>query len=126
MVQGALAAALLLLPAAAGAATWVGWTKQEIICPGAGSWIDFDDFTLVMEPGSGTGVLTLAGFPGVDVATDWTIDGNWAHFAVSTQLPDGGTFMLYGTTHGHKMKGYMAVHEYTTGCIAIGKLKAWD
>ena len=127
MVRGMLAAALLGVPAASGAATWVGWSKQEVTCPGQGTWMEYSDFTLVMEPGSGVGTLTIAGFPGQQVLTDWMIDGNWARFVASALAPeDGAPLVIYGMTHGHKMKGLFVEHEYSTGCLVVGKLKAWD
>jgi hypothetical protein len=113
-------------PTASGATTWIGQTKETMVCPGAGAQKYYDNFTLDMEPGSGFGTLTIAGGGAIDVFTDWTVDGKWGYFAASFQEPNGGPFVFYGWIGGHRMKGWLTGHNYGTGCVLMGRLRAYQ
>lgn len=119
-----LAAALTSAPVASGAETWIGFTKERGSCPGSSSNVYYDDFTLQMSPGSGTGSLTWAGNNAIPVVTDWNVDGRWAYFVASSADPNSGPVMLSGWIRGRRMRGYVTGHNYANGCIYIGKLKA--
>jgi hypothetical protein len=123
VIRWVLVSALLWAPTASGAVTWVGMTKERSICPGMGSGITYHDFTLDMEPGSGFGTLTVVGGPPLPVATDWTVDGKYTYFAASIQDAEFGPVVFYGWTLGSKMRGWIVVHDYSTGCMVMGRLK---
>jgi len=120
-----LAAALILAPAASGAETWIGFTRERGSCPGNGSSLYHDDFTLDMVPGSGTGFLTFAGYPAIPVVTNWNVDGSWAYFSASSADPNNGPIMFTGWIRGRRMRGFVTGHNYATGCVFMGKLKGW-
>jgi hypothetical protein len=120
-----LMAALVWAPTASGATTWLGAIKGRVACPGLGSEIFYDDFTLEMEPGAGTGILTIVGYPPVEVFTDWTVDGKWSYFSASFHEPNGGPYIFNGWIRGNRMRGYVAGHNYENGCMMIGRLKGW-
>jgi hypothetical protein len=124
-IRAVLAAALVWVPTASHATVWFGFTRETVACPGTGVSRYQDDFTLDMEPGTGTGILTFAGAPQLTANTDWTVDGKWGYFSASFPLPDGSPFILYGWMRGRKMRGYVVSHDYTSGCVLMGKLKGW-
>jgi hypothetical protein len=121
----ALAAALLLAPAASGATTWLGQTRVLAVCPGLGSETQYDDFTLQMEPGSGQGTLTIVGMDPVPVATDWAVEGKWGYFSASLADAAGGVVSFYGWIKGRRMRGWVLLHDYTSGCMLMGRLRGW-
>ena len=105
MIRWVLASALLWAPAASGAETFVGGTKERVICPGFGSEISYHDITLDMWQGPGTGQLTVAGIGTLEVVTDWMVDGKWGYFSASNQDADLGPVVLYGWIRGAKDEG---------------------
>jgi hypothetical protein len=126
MIRWVMAAGLLWLPTASGAATaWVGYAHARFICPGLGSTVEHEDFTLEMEPGSGLGTLTIAGIGSGQVVTDWTVDGRWGYFSASIADPANGPLVLYGWIRGNRMKGWITGHDYLQGCMTMGKIRAW-
>ena len=125
MVRWVLASALLWAPVASGAETWVGGSKAQSICPGFGSEVIYDDITLDMSQGAGVGLLTIAGVGTVEVVTDWMVDGKWGYFSASVQDADFGPIVLYGWIRGGRMKGWIVSHDYSNGCLIMGKLRAW-
>ena len=124
-IRWMLASVLIWAPVASGAETWIGFTTERGACPGNGSSLYHDDFTLDMVPGSGTGFLTFAGYTAIPVVTNWNVDGKWAYFAASSADPNNGTLMLTGWIRGRRMRGWVTGHDYTTGCVVLGKLKGW-
>ena len=125
MVRWALASALLWAPVASSAETFVGGTKAREICPGFGSEVIYDDITLDMWQGAGLGQLTIAGIGTVEVVTDWMVDGKWGYFSASVQDAEFGPIVLYGWIVGRKLRGWVVSHDYSNGCLIMGKLKAW-
>jgi len=127
MFGWALAAALVCMPAASGAATWIGGAKMRAVCPGLGSEFGYEEFTLQMEPGTGLGTLTMVGVGGVplDVATDWVADGNWSYFSASVADPAGGVVLLFGWIRGSRLRGWIAMHDYAGGCVLQGKIRGY-
>jgi hypothetical protein len=123
-IHWVLSAVLFLAPTASEAATFLGYFKGRAACPGAGSDFLREDFTLTMEPGTGTGVLTVVGMPQLDVATDWIVDGNWSYFSASF-VQDGAVVFNGWIKSGKWMKGNVAIHDYLSGCVVVARLKAW-
>ena len=123
-IHWVLSAVLFLAPAASQAATFIGSFKGRAACPGAGSDFLNERFTLTMDPGTGTGVLTVVGMPQLDVATDWVVDGNWSYFSASF-VQDGAVVFNGWIKSGKWMKGNVAIHDYLTGCVVVARLKAW-
>jgi hypothetical protein len=124
MVRGLLASVLLLAPAAGRADVFTGGIKETEICPGLGVDYLFEDFSLDIVTGSNVGLLTILG-GGAEVITDWHVDGRWGYFSASIADPVVGALTLYGWIRGAKMKGWLIQHDYISGCILYGKLKAW-
>jgi hypothetical protein len=121
----ALAAALLWAPAAGEATTWLGQTRVRDVCPGLGSSVSYDDFTLQMEPGSGQGTLTIVGWDPVPVVTDWVVEGRYGYFSASLADPAAGLMSFYGWIKGRRMRGYVLLHDYASGCMSMGRLRGW-
>ena len=120
-----LAAALIWAPTASQAATFLGYFKGRVACPGLGSQFINEDFSLTMEPGSHIGVLTIVGAPQHDVQTDWIVDGNWSYFSASF-IGDTGPVVFNGWIKGgSRMRGNVAMHDYIEGCVVVGRLKGW-
>jgi|GEM_PF-6353958 len=119
-------AALVGLPTASSAVTWLGSAKEWAVCPGVGGSPYYDDFTLIMEPGSGWGQLTYVGYNPIDVWVDWHIDGNWSYFSASYFDPAGGPYILTGWIKGRRFRGWLVGHDYVNGCVMQGKVKGWQ
>ncbi len=125
MIGWVVAAALVLMPAAGRAEGWVGQVKMRVSCPGTGSSFGVEDFTLEMPRGTGVGRLSFVGLGSVDVFTDWNVEGRWGYFSASVQDAAFGPILFYGYIRGSRMKGYIGIHDYTNGCVTIGKLRGW-
>jgi hypothetical protein len=124
MVRGLLTSALLAAPTASYADVFTGGIKETQVCPGFGHEHMFQDFSIDIVPGANIGFVTILG-GGLEVVTDWMVDGSWGYFSASAQDADFGPVTLYGWIRGSKMKGFIIQHDYSTSCILYGKLKAW-
>jgi hypothetical protein len=119
-----LAAALIWAPTASEAATFLGYFKGRVACPGLGSQFLNEDFSLTMDPGTGIGVLTIVGAPQREVITDWIVDGKWSYFSASF-IGDGPVVFSGWIKSGKWMKGNVAIHDYVAGCVVVARLKGW-
>ena len=125
-VRGIVAAAVFAVPAASGATTWVGQTRERVVCSGQGHYNGYYNFTLDMEPGLALGNLTYAGSDPIQMITQWTTDGKLSYFTAVGSTAAGDQITFFGVTRGFKMKGELVYSGWSSDCMSIGQIRGFQ